>query len=219
MRGSTMIATLQWLGVVPSFSRPHVSDDNPYSEALFRTLKHTPAYPRLPFADLGSAERWVTRFVNPLRHAERAAPWQRASCPRSSAGPLRASIASKPRALDPHDSQWVSGWPRGPQSRTHPAAGCCMTHATTTLIFTVRKTAYKWIDRFLAGCELTDRSRRPHSSPRATSATLERLSWRLARSILVGGPRSCEPCSCAPTPASSCPRSVRSQPSSNAMGS
>ena len=48
MRGSTMISTLQWLGVIPSFSRPHVSDDNPYSEALFRTLKHTPAYPGLP---------------------------------------------------------------------------------------------------------------------------------------------------------------------------
>lgn len=64
MRGSTMISTLQWLGVIPSFSRPHVSDDNPYSEALFRTLKHTPAYPRLPFADLASATRWVTRFVD-----------------------------------------------------------------------------------------------------------------------------------------------------------
>lgn len=64
MRGSTMISTLQWLGVVPSFSRPHVSDDNPYSEALFRTLKHTPAYPRLPFADLASASRWVARFVD-----------------------------------------------------------------------------------------------------------------------------------------------------------
>jgi transposase InsO family protein len=49
MRGSTMVATLQWLGIVPSFSRPHVSDDNPYSEALFRTLKYTPAYPRPPF--------------------------------------------------------------------------------------------------------------------------------------------------------------------------
>ena len=36
-----------------------------------------------------------------------------------------------------------------------------------------RKTAYKWIDRFLAGCELTDRSRRPHSSPSATAKTLE----------------------------------------------
>jgi len=41
MRGSTMIATLQWLGIVPSFSRPHVCNDNPYSEALFRTLKHS----------------------------------------------------------------------------------------------------------------------------------------------------------------------------------
>jgi putative transposase len=64
MRSSTMISTLQWLGVIPSFSRPHVSDDNPYSEALFRTLKHTPAYPRLPFADVASAKRWVSRFVN-----------------------------------------------------------------------------------------------------------------------------------------------------------
>lgn len=64
MRGSTMIATLHWLGVVPSFSRPHVSDDNPYSEALFRTLKHTPAYPHLPFVDITSAECWVARFVD-----------------------------------------------------------------------------------------------------------------------------------------------------------
>lgn len=63
MRGSTMLSTLQWLGIVPSFSRPHVSDDNPYSEALFRTLKYTPAYPRLPFVDLEAAQCWVTRFV------------------------------------------------------------------------------------------------------------------------------------------------------------
>jgi hypothetical protein len=63
MRGNTMITTLQWLGIVPSFSRPHVSDDNPYSEALFRTLKHTPAYPRMPFASLESASAWVARFV------------------------------------------------------------------------------------------------------------------------------------------------------------
>jgi transposase InsO family protein len=64
MRGSTMIATLQWLGIVPSFSRPHVCNDNPYSEALFRTLKHTPAYPRLPFVSSDAARRWVARFVS-----------------------------------------------------------------------------------------------------------------------------------------------------------
>jgi putative transposase len=63
MRGSTMLTTLQWLGVIPSFSRPHVSADNPYSEALFRTLKHTPAYPQMPFASFESATQWVTRFV------------------------------------------------------------------------------------------------------------------------------------------------------------
>lgn len=63
MRASTMMATLQWLGVIPSFSRPHVSDDNPYSEALFRTLKHTPVYPGTPFGGIAPAEQWVQRFV------------------------------------------------------------------------------------------------------------------------------------------------------------
>jgi putative transposase len=64
MRGNTMVATLQWLGIVPSFSRPHVCNDNPYSEALFRTLKHVPAYPRRPFASTDAARQWVARFVS-----------------------------------------------------------------------------------------------------------------------------------------------------------
>jgi transposase InsO family protein len=63
MRGSTMLATLQRLGVVPSFSRPRVSDDNPYSEALFRTLKYTPAYPSRPFATVEDVRVWVGEFV------------------------------------------------------------------------------------------------------------------------------------------------------------
>jgi putative transposase len=63
MKGATMLATLQRLGVVPSFSRPSVSDDNPYSEALFRTLKYTPAYPRKRFENLAQALEWVQGFV------------------------------------------------------------------------------------------------------------------------------------------------------------
>lgn len=63
MKGSTMLATLQRLGIVASFSRPSVSDDNPYSEALFRTLKYRPEYPRRPFASLGAARAWVAWFV------------------------------------------------------------------------------------------------------------------------------------------------------------
>lgn len=38
MKGSTMLATLQLLGVIPSFSRPSVSNDNPFSESLFKHL-------------------------------------------------------------------------------------------------------------------------------------------------------------------------------------
>ncbi len=63
MKGSTMLATLQRLGVVPSFSRPSVSDDNPFSEALFRTLKYCPSFPRKPFATVADARAWVTTFV------------------------------------------------------------------------------------------------------------------------------------------------------------
>lgn len=63
MKGATMLATLQKLGVVTSFSRPHVSDDNPYSEALFRTMKYRPEYPSQPFAALTQARDWVAQFV------------------------------------------------------------------------------------------------------------------------------------------------------------
>lgn len=71
MKGATMLATLQRLGIVPSFSRPSVSDDNPYSESLFRTLKYTPAYPRRPFASLDEARRWVHEFVTWYNHEHR----------------------------------------------------------------------------------------------------------------------------------------------------
>jgi len=64
MKGATLLATLQQLGVVPSFSRPSVSNDNPYSESLFRTLKYRPEYIERPFADLQAARTWVRGFVN-----------------------------------------------------------------------------------------------------------------------------------------------------------
>lgn len=63
MKGATMLATLQALGVAPSFSRPAVSNDNPYSESLFKTLKYRPAYPRRAFESLLAARQWVGLFV------------------------------------------------------------------------------------------------------------------------------------------------------------
>ena len=65
MKGATMLATLQKRGVVPSFSRPSVSDDNPYLEALSCTLKYVPEYPAQPFSNLEAARAWVHTFVTP----------------------------------------------------------------------------------------------------------------------------------------------------------
>jgi len=64
MKGSTMLATLQRLGVVASFSRPSVSNDNPFSESLFRTMKYRPEYPRGQFPSLEHARAWVALFVS-----------------------------------------------------------------------------------------------------------------------------------------------------------
>jgi transposase InsO family protein len=52
MKGATLLATLQQLGVMPSLSRPAVSNDNPYSGSLFKTLKYRPTYPLKPFAQV-----------------------------------------------------------------------------------------------------------------------------------------------------------------------
>jgi len=62
MKGATMLATLQELGVIPSFSRPSVSNDNPYSESLYRTLKYRPEYPEKVFRNVGVARDWVAGF-------------------------------------------------------------------------------------------------------------------------------------------------------------
>lgn len=62
MKGATMLSTMQVLGVVPSFSRPRVSDDNPYSESLFKTVKYHHTYPG-HFKTIEEAKHWMHGFV------------------------------------------------------------------------------------------------------------------------------------------------------------
>jgi transposase InsO family protein len=64
MKGSTMLVKLYDLGVVPSFSRPSISDDNPFSESLFKTVKYCPKYPVKGFSSLAEAREWVKSFVD-----------------------------------------------------------------------------------------------------------------------------------------------------------
>lgn len=71
MKGATMLATMQNLGVMPSFSRPRVSNDNAHAETLFRTAKYCPMWPGKPFETIEEARDWVQRFVNWYNHEHR----------------------------------------------------------------------------------------------------------------------------------------------------
>ena len=71
MRAATLEVRLEELGVLRSFSRPRVSNDNPYSESLFRTVKYRPNYPNRPFSSKEEACQWVSSFVDWYNHQHR----------------------------------------------------------------------------------------------------------------------------------------------------
>ncbi len=62
MSSKTVAQLLADLGVTKTHSRPHVSNDNPYSEAQFKTLKYRPDYPKT-FGSLEDARAWTRAFV------------------------------------------------------------------------------------------------------------------------------------------------------------
>ena len=64
MKGATMLETLYNLGIIPSRSRPRVSNDNPYAESIFKTLKYVPNYQPKGFETITDARLWVKGFVN-----------------------------------------------------------------------------------------------------------------------------------------------------------
>lgn len=68
MKGATMFAMMTSLGIVSSFSRPAVSDDNPYIEALFRTLKYRPEHPHGRFQTRDDAASAIAAFVHWYNH-------------------------------------------------------------------------------------------------------------------------------------------------------
>ena len=63
MRSKDLVDTLVTRGVVTSFSRPRVSDDNPFSESLFKTIKYDPSCPDR-FDDLDHSRQWTGDFLD-----------------------------------------------------------------------------------------------------------------------------------------------------------
>ena len=68
LKATSVLAMMYWLGLKASYSRPRVSNDNPFSESLFRTAKYRPEFPDKGFADLQEARLWARSFVRWYNH-------------------------------------------------------------------------------------------------------------------------------------------------------
>ncbi len=70
MTSKTVSQLLADLGVLQSHSRPHVSNDNPFSEAQFKTVKYSPRFPKR-FATIAHAKTFVDEFFEHYNHQHR----------------------------------------------------------------------------------------------------------------------------------------------------
>lgn len=64
MKSHTLKSKLKFLGVLSSYSSPRVSNDNPFSETQFKTLKYRSGYPKDGCKSIDKAREWVSNFVN-----------------------------------------------------------------------------------------------------------------------------------------------------------
>ena len=67
MRGLTLMALFQLLSIKVSHNRPRTSNDNPYIESWFKTMKYQGSYPR-SFATIDDAKEWMAVFVDWYNH-------------------------------------------------------------------------------------------------------------------------------------------------------
>ena len=133
MRSQAVAQLLATLGVTKSHSRPHVSDDNPFSESQFKTLKYRPDFPDR-FAGYDHGLDFCRRFFN--WHNEEHRHWGIGLLTPATvhAGQAEAAIASRAKALAAaharHPERFVRGlpqpltpatevWINPPQNRPH----------------------------------------------------------------------------------------------------
>ncbi len=109
------------LGVCRSHSRPTVSNDNPYSEAQFKTMKYGPTYPDR-FASLADARAWVTTFVHWYNQEHRHSGLGLLTPAMVHGGTAEAVVAARQTVLTAaaatHPERFVRGQPTPPAAPT-----------------------------------------------------------------------------------------------------
>jgi transposase InsO family protein len=111
LKATTVLAMLHWLGIKPSYSRPRVSDDNAFVEALFRTAKYRPQFPSNGFANLAAARTWAHDFVGWYNHDHRHSGIRYVSPAQRHAGEDRGILTARhvlyTQAKATHPRRWT----------------------------------------------------------------------------------------------------------------
>ena len=111
MKAATFLQKLHDLGITPSRSRPRVSNDNAYAEALFRTLKYRPGFPVNGFATLDVARAWMHRFVTWYNEEHRHSALNYVTPAQRHSGEAKRILAHRraayERARQAHPERWA----------------------------------------------------------------------------------------------------------------
>lgn len=111
---SIMLKTkMEELGVTPSYSRPRVSDDNPFSESLFRTLKYRPHWPLDGFDSLLEARQWVEEFTDWYNYQHKHSGIRFVTPAQRHDGQDRELLKQRSKVLDKAKQQNPLRWSKG----------------------------------------------------------------------------------------------------------
>jgi putative transposase len=118
MKSQTVAQLLESLAVAKSHSRPYTSNDNPFSEAQFKTLKNRPDYPQR-FETIEQARIWSRRFVDWYNHQHRHSGLGLMTPATVHAG-LADQLSTQRQqvlqaAYETHPQRFVAGMPTPPQ--------------------------------------------------------------------------------------------------------
>ena len=110
MKASTFRATLEKLGISGSYSRPRTSDDNAYSESLFRTLKYRPEYPTYGFESLEGAREWTFGFVHWYNEIHRHSALKYVTPGQRHRGESKAILAARKQVFEEAKRKYPERW-------------------------------------------------------------------------------------------------------------
>lgn len=110
---------LTGLGIDPSHSRPHVSNDNPFSEALFKTLKYDLDYPRI-FTDFDQAHAWIEVFIDRYNSDHRHGALAGFTPDSVHNGTWSQTAARRQALLDEHYQRQAGRYRKPPTVKTPP---------------------------------------------------------------------------------------------------